>query len=545
MLTMRHTTRIIGLAACLAVVSTTYAGFDGPAPVAWRWSEATSGAPGGAPLVEGDNVFVAVGGRLYSLDRKDGAQNWRFPAAEPLDGVFRNGCAFAGQAVVAANDKNQVYAVDKATGQMLWQYTASGPVIGPVVAVGSSVVFRVGANELIALNAADGSGTWTSAFAAGDISGTLAAWQSSLLYATSDGRLVSMDILTKKANWTARFTRLSANSGPVVFGDDVYVNTGQFVTAMRAQSGGAKWQKRLEEPLVFSPAPSDAGVVVTTASGKLFSFDLAGKPIYGKGVDLETSPVTQPAYVGDMVAVSTANGAMNLVNPFSGDVVFSYIIPPLVKGMTATAGGSGGAGAGAGDGDRGAAGSGGGAAAGGGGGGARQGTPVEVRFVQASGPASMGGTSLLVLARDGSLICFDKEHGVDLTPPEIELLWPNPGDQVAGKPPMELIFRILDGTSGVDPESVKVTIDGKEYIGAYKRDGFLSIRITPTGANPPLSDGRREIAVAAADWLGNAAVRKFALTVDNTLPALGSPRSTVTAPGAGGGGPTSGGTGGG
>lgn len=540
---MRTPVRPVILAA-IACAAPVRAEFDGPAPVAWRWAEPTTGSPGGAPQVDADNVYVAVGGRVYSLARSDGNQNWRFPAAEPLDGVFRSGCLLAGDLVVAANDKGRMFAVDRATGQMKWQVTAPGPILGAPVVAGPNVVYRVGATELHAVRLADGSTAWDKPLAAGQLTGELGAWQEDVLYATMDGKLVSLGASTGKENWSVRFNRLSAGSGPVVFGDSVYLNAGQYLTALRAQSGAARWQRRLDEVAVFSPAVSDAGVVTTSGSGRVYSFDLSGKPIFKTGVDLETAPVASPAFVGRTIVQSTANGAVNLVNPASGDVLFSYIIPPLAKGMTATpvSGGTGGGG-GAG-GDRGAAGAGGGAAAGGSQ--ARAGSPVEIKYVVAAGPAASAGDSLLVLARDGSLLCFDKANGVDLIGPEIEMLWPNPGDQVSGQAPMEIIVRILDRASGVDPESLQVTIGGRDYMAVYKRDGFLSLKISAGGKNQPLVDGRQEVVVKAADWLGNRSERTFAITVDNTLPPLGSPKTTVGgAADAGGGGPSAGGKGGG
>jgi outer membrane protein assembly factor BamB len=528
--------------AALACAAPVWAEFDGPAPVAWRWAESTSGSPGGTPQVDADNVYVAVGGRFYSLSRKDGNQNWRFPAAEPLDGTFRNGCLLAGDTLVAANDKGRVIAVDRVTGSLKWQVVATGPVVGGIVIAGTNVVYRVGAGELHAVRLADGGAVWEQPHNAGGLTGELGSWQEDVLYATQDGELVSMSTATKKQNWKVRFSRLSAGSGPTVFGDNVYVNAGQYLTALRAQSGGVRWQRRLDEAAVFSPAVSDTGVVATSASGRVFSFDTAGKPVFRKGVDLENAPVAGPAFVGRTIVQSTANGAVNLVDPSSGDVLFSYIIPPIAKGMTAapTTGGSGGGGGTGGDVAAGGAGG-----SGGGGGQRAAGAPVEIKYVVAAGPAATAGDSLLVLARDGSLLCFDKRNGVDLSPPEIEMLWPNPGDQVSGQPPMEILVRILDRASGVNPEAISVKIDGNDYFATYKRDGYLSIKVSAGGKNQPIGDGRKEIVVSAADWLGNKGSRTFAITVDNTLPPLGSPRSKVTGAGDGDGGPSAGGKGGG
>lgn len=529
MRTIHATSALLAFALILPAA----ADFDGPAPVAWRWAEATTGAPAGAPQIDGDDVIVAVGGRIYSLARADGNQNWRFPAAEPLDGVFRNGVVLSGGTAVAATDKNQIVAVDIKTGVMKWQFTAPGPVGGRLAVAGSYVMAQVGGIELYAIDVQTGSMPWTKPLATGPLAGDLAAWQDNVIFATSEGELKSVNAVSLKENWSVRFSKMSASSGPVLEGDTLYVNTGQYLTAMRAQSGGARWQRRLEEPLVFSPAASSEAVVVVTITGKVYSFNASGKPIFGTGVDLRNGPVAGPAFVGKTIVQPTSNGAVNLVDPLSGDVLFSYIIPPLTKGLTAGTGGENAGGGASGEGDVGSSGAGGGALGGGATGGSQQ--RVEVKYVAAAGPAAVAGNSMLILARDGSLLCFDKENGVDLLGPEIELLWPNPGDQMSGRPPFELIFRILDGTSGVNPDSVMVKVGGKDYVGAYNRDGYLSIRASQGGANPPFADGRQTILVSAEDWLGNKTEKSFVVSVDNTLPPLGSPRTTVGGNEAGGG----------
>jgi hypothetical protein len=152
----------------------------------------------------------------------------------------------------------------------------------------------------------------------------------------------------------------------------------------------------------------------------------------------------------------------------------------------------------------------------------------------------------LVPARDSSLLAFDKVLGVDLTPPNVQMLFPNPGDQVAGVPPLLLYFKIRDEGSGVNEKTIQVKIDDKPYEFKYERSGNVTVQFSSSGKNRLLNDGRHLITVDATDWLGNMAHVTFSLTIDNTLPAIKLPGQPTTNPGPGGpGGPGGGGKGGG
>src|SRR5262249_21906224 len=104
---------------------------------------------------------------------------------------------------------------------------------------------------------------------------------------------------------------------------------------------------------------------------------------------------------------------------------------------------------------------------------------------------------------------------------------------------------------GIDPDSVKIKINGKDYIGTLTNDGFLKVLIITRGANAQIANGRATIQVTATDWLGNTSTSEFALKIDISLPAVGSPpragdAGTGTAGGTGNpGGGRAGGTGGG
>lgn len=494
---------IIGLAALAVGASAAHAQFEGPAPLAWRWAQPTSVAPGGSPQVSGDRVYVAVGGRIYCLDRLSGNQIWRFPSGEPIAGNFRTGAVLVDGTVFASADNRTVYAVDAANGQLKWNHVSTDPLAGAPVVAGTYVVSEAGNDGLIALNAADGTPAWTEPYRVPNgILGSIGAHARNVLIFTQDYKLMALDAATRRPAWEAQFSVLEPNLTPVVFGDLVFVNTSTFLTAINAATGRARWQRDMGDSLVSNPAVSATGVMVVSREGRFYTTDTNGRPVISRGQDLQSIVVAPPAPVGKLMAAVTANGSLNLIDPITGDVKWNFIVRPMQR-------------PGAGSDGR---------------------TPPN--YVLASSSPVLAGETLLLQATDGSLLAFDRTAGVDRTPPTVEMLFPNAGDQVSGQPPLQLIFRIEDPTSGLNIDKVSVAINGQKVAHEITRDGILTVRFNAVGGNRPMTDGRKSIEVTAVDWMGNERKMTFSLTVDNTL-------RPIALPGGSSGGGSTGGSGGG
>jgi len=485
-----------------------WAQFDGPAPLAWRWAQPTSVTPGGVPVVQGDAVYVAVGSRMYCIDRATGNQRWRYPAGEPLDGAFRGGLIAHDGTVVAAADNRTAYAVDMATGQGKWQVTLPAAPRGMPVIAGNAVVIALADDSLMSIGVADGKPLWANPERIFEgILGQITGYGSSVLVFNQSYELYSIDVNTKKVNWKIRFSNVGPEIRPVVNGDTVYVVNGDFISALQASSGRRKWERDVREPLALNPSVSPEGILAVTRDGKLMTFDPSGRPTSKKPIDLGTTPITDPSGVGRLVAVPTSNGALNLIDVRDGKTVWSYIVRPITNYIAGSGGSSSGNGSG-------------------------QNVPT---FVTAASPPVLAGQTLLLLAADGSLLAFDRTLGVDLTPPVVKLLWPRPGDQTSGQSGLEIYWRLADEASGVNPDSIIVKVADQTLEHTYTGDGILNVRIG-SGKNQPLTEGRKEFTVTCTDWMGNTTTHKVALIIDNTLPVLRPPTDATGSGGTGGGG---------
>ncbi|HZH98864.1 MAG TPA: PQQ-binding-like beta-propeller repeat protein, partial [Fimbriimonadaceae bacterium] len=478
-----HTARWSTLvASSLMLAVTAFAQVDGPMPLAWRWYQPTSTAPSGSPMIEGDRVYVAVGSRMFALDRTTGNKLWQYPLIEPIDGHFRSSPIMIDGTLVASADNRTVYGVNATSGEGKWAYTAPSTIIGQPVLAGKYVIINLNAESVMAINSEDGQPVWENPQRIFDgIKGNLAGQGSGLYFFTQRNELYRMNVSTKKSDRLVRFSNVSSDVTPVFGGDGLYVNSGSFVAALNPSTGSSRWQQNVRQDLILGPAVSVDGVTVVTRDGDLLLLDATGrqrtikdgnKVIPMPAVQLGSMPIAPPTAVGKFVVVPTMNGAIQMIDTSTGELVWSYTIKPVTAGLKGA-----------------------------------NGQPII--SIPAAGPVVVSGNALYVLSRDGSLLSFDKEMGADLTGPTVKMGWPPPSSIVPGKG-LELAFLIADEASGINEKSLKITVNGEPVVHEFGRDGVAVVRYTTGSKNRELGDGRASIVVTVSDWLGNQTSQNFA-----------------------------------
>jgi hypothetical protein len=100
-------------------------------------------------------------------------------------------------------------------------------------------------------------------------------------------------------------------------------------------------------------------------------------------------------------------------------------------------------------------------------------------------------------------------------------------DEIAipGTPPIFLSLLLVDEGSGVDPDSVSVTVNGEAAGFTYDpREGLIWYIYEPRGAAANLANGVKRIMFEASDWRGNRQTKVVSFTVDNKLKPPAPPR---------------------
>ena len=166
-------------------------------------------------------------GRVYALNAKTGAVFWAQALgadADPASPTVANNIVY-----VPSLDQN-VYAFDAYSGALIWKYKTTGfPFDAAAVANG---VLYVGADYLYALNAADGTLVWKSAFMLGTGSAdTSPVVANGVVYTGGSGYdLVALDAGTGALLWKYT-TSYGVGGTPTVANGILYVGTVQKPTA--------------------------------------------------------------------------------------------------------------------------------------------------------------------------------------------------------------------------------------------------------------------------------------------------------------------------
>ncbi len=539
------------LATLIAVASGAVAQINGPAPLAWRWQQSSPVSPTGSPIVDGNTIFMNLGNRVYSIDRATGNTNWKFPNGAPLDGYLKRSPIMIGDTIVVATETKKVYGINSADGSLKWVHDTPQNVYGAPVAVGKYVAFSMGSGQLDVLDVATGNSVYTDPYTIldGITSPLNSNGRDSVLFFDSRNRLRSVNVVTRSSNWSQTFTTRPSDSSVEVSGNTIYAATSTNLVALSLESGSPKWSKPIPERIPYAPEVSGGKVAIVGPTGNLLVFSESGQQLTKKAIALGAPAIAKATIVGSKVAVPLANGAFALANPETGTTDWLYYVRPMNEAAKQTSGATGG-------GPRGGGGlggpSGGGAPGGLGGFGGQGGSgaggqtnttevPVTVPLI---GRLVSVGSSLLVAAADASVLSFDTENGVDITSPTVKGLWPPAGELIAGTQGQEFLFQIDDDSSGVNPNSLTVTIDGKKYNHEFGKDGLLTVRISRAQKNDAIPNGRHELKIVVSDWLGNTTTHIVNLRIDNSLPVYSKQPSNQNGPGGpGGGGPRGGGGG--
>ncbi len=189
-------------------------------------------------------VVADIEGNLRAYEAKTGEQTW-IHKTDPTVGYFGSPAATK-TVVIAANNRGEVIAVDRFTGEERWKAALNAPIYSDLSVFGETVYIPTTNGTLHALDVADGSEVW--------------------VYRTSD-RLV-------------RMTQPAVNAEMVVVG-----GSDGILRALDQHSGAEKWRSDLETAVTTSPLLVSGYVYTGDHRGRLAAHALdTGKMVWSDEV---------------------------------------------------------------------------------------------------------------------------------------------------------------------------------------------------------------------------------------------------------------------
>lgn len=290
-----------------------------------------------SPLLVGNYViFGDDAGALRALDQASGAVKWQrlFQGAILAAPLFYQGKVFVGTA-----DK-QVVAVDPNTGEQVWSFTTDSLVSLPLAAGGNIVFALDRRNYIYALEAASGRLLWRGKSEQPLSLGPVVSQD--VLFLVSGEFLYGMTLRGSKM-WSIRSDR-PLNYAPATAGDLIYMTGSDGrIYALTARGGAIRWVYADPEISITS-SPTVAGGVLLAggSSGAVLALDLAtGKLLWHCQERSLTTPLDEPGRQSAASQPVFADGSLFLLSTDGNLSCFSPQAPDLTGPIITEIGPSG------------------------------------------------------------------------------------------------------------------------------------------------------------------------------------------------------------
>jgi outer membrane protein assembly factor BamB len=258
---------------------------------------------------DGQLIVGSFDHRLYSLNPKSGAENWRFEQAKDR---WIGGVLITDDTIYAANADYKLFALTF-TGTLKWvsPFQAEQSIWGSPVSDGMNVYFGTLGRKVYAVDAQTGKQTWVQTVDGAILGSPVLGLNNSLYVGTYGGVLVSLD--TRNGEIIQQETTSSwIWSGPAQDGTNVYVGDANGMFYAYPMTGtGQPWTQQLNGAIIGSPLVNGSIIVIGTESGNVYFIDNTGRNV--QPVSVSGKIYTSPVAAGELVLVAPTEGVNLLV----------------------------------------------------------------------------------------------------------------------------------------------------------------------------------------------------------------------------------------
>ncbi len=271
-----------------------------------KWKFKTGGDIRSTILLDRNHIYCVSGdGCLYAIEKENQQLRWKFEGRDDrkyelfsFADYFQSSPVAVGNTIFFGSGDGYVYAVDKVTGKLIWEYK-TGSVVHSSPAVQNNKVY-VGSfdGNFYALNAQDGHLEWKyksvghEYFPKGEMQGSPVIYEELVFVGSRDYQLYALNAETGKEIWKKKFPKGWAMAKPVIRDGVLYVGTSddKVLAAINPRTGEAIWQADVKFNVFGAAAFSNTLAYVGTLMGRLYAIDVkSGKvrweinnPLYEK-----------------------------------------------------------------------------------------------------------------------------------------------------------------------------------------------------------------------------------------------------------------------
>lgn len=261
-----------------------------------------------------------VGGTLASLNKEDGAQKWALETKGRIFGSPVLETSTTKSTLYVADDEGIVYAVDAASGRMLWEkkvaekrFWSTPTVSGDTLYVGSMD------KRLYAVDTANGSVKWTFT-ANGAVTSKPLVVGDTVYFGAFDRKFYAVNIKTHIQQWAAVGdgwywndpVYSSANRGILVG------SLGGTFYSLDSADGHQLWTQNLESPVRATALVVNDLVYVIPRSGKVYILDVATGDRRRSGPTIDANVLASPAWADGYLYVHDVKERLHKVEAPAG-----------------------------------------------------------------------------------------------------------------------------------------------------------------------------------------------------------------------------------
>jgi outer membrane protein assembly factor BamB len=295
-------------------------------------------------------LYLFLGNDVMALDAATGEVRWRYTAPQLADSALALGCPcaattadFHGRDVYVLAGTNELRALDSRTGQLRWAQRLGQAVTTPTVIAAGVVVVGAVADALgtdfalYGLDERSGAVRWTLPFER-----RLIPWAAqdgaTVLGATSDQRLIAVDAPSGRLLWTAGLPRGPALPPPERVGGGVLpLGADSSVLLLDTATGAERWRAPVAD-WPGAPLPAADRVFAATVAGQLIALDArSGARLWSAGLD-EALYSGGLAHAERTVYVPTLGNALVAVDAEQGRVRWARRLGELLAAPVGQAG---------------------------------------------------------------------------------------------------------------------------------------------------------------------------------------------------------------
>jgi outer membrane protein assembly factor BamB len=238
---------------------------------------------------------------LLSLDSRTGAERWTFTGAGK---TWIGGALILDEAIYAPNTDGSLYALDL-EGNLLWTFTAGEALWGRPATDGERIFIGSLDHHLYALDAASGQLLWKVDLG-GAIVGPPGVGPDGTLYiGLFNPSMLALDPASGATLWSTAIQGWVWN-GPALADDLLFFgDLNGYFYALSSGNGRLAWEpEQPDGPVVGQPLVSGEAVIFVTESGTVYALDRQGRALWTFQTGEDAKIYTTPVQSGDLYLIT-------------------------------------------------------------------------------------------------------------------------------------------------------------------------------------------------------------------------------------------------